>query len=223
MTISKSKIKNTVACFWSAEEQTFLAESSLIPGVVLGVGETFEQAVANFSETLDDVYNEFSNDNVAGYKSGRPSKGYVAFNANIRPSSKLKLGELSEQLDISQGEVVDFLLFFYECKSLEIDVPHSKNEMIELLQTLRTEQQNGLKLVCERLAHFETSNRETVISLVGLKDIEKAVLTVANVPVRKPVANNVVALKSPAGDLAELDIRASLKDLNTITQNRVYK
>ncbi len=117
--ISKRKIQNTVVSYWSTEDECFVAESSLIPHVVTGIGDTEIHAKNNFNTALDDVYDEISSDNLSGYKAGRPAKGYVAFNANISPTSKERLAQMSGLLEISQGETVDYLVFYRDCKQLE--------------------------------------------------------------------------------------------------------
>ena len=117
--ISKDTVRKTVVCYWSAENETFVAESAMIPHVVIGVGETHALAMSNFEEVLDDVYEELTADNVAGYKKGRPAKGYTALNVNVRPTTKIEIAKLSTDLNISQGEVLDYLVFYHGCKMQE--------------------------------------------------------------------------------------------------------
>lgn len=140
--ISKAKLKNTAVIYWSADDEVFAAESSLMPGVIVGVGENRQEARDKFERALDDVYDEVSSDNVAGYKVGRPTKGYVAFNANIRPSSKAMIAKLSDDMEISQGEVLDYLVFYLECKEQETGKALTENEIksgiTEILQEMRS-------------------------------------------------------------------------------------
>jgi len=144
--ISKDKIKKTLVCYWSAEDEAYVAESAMLPAVVIGVGDTKDEAVRTFETTLEGMYDELTNDNVAGYTMGRPSKGYVPFNANIRPSSKTKLAELAEEFDIAQGEVVDFLVFYRDCKLQEQDHVPDKNEILAGLDKINTK----LEQFCEQ-------------------------------------------------------------------------
>jgi len=138
--ISKEKIKKTVVCYWSAADETFVAESAMMPHVVLGVGDTSAEALRNFDTMLDTLYGDITSDNVAGYKLGRPAKGYVPFNVNIRPSSKSKILELAKELDISQGETFDYLVFFYECKLQEYSHVPDKDELVKALEQFREQQ-----------------------------------------------------------------------------------
>lgn len=134
--ISKETIRNTMVCYLSADDQSFVAQSAMIPNVVIGVGETKAEAKESFETALNDVYEEIVGDNVAGYKAGRPSKGYVAFNTNIRPSSRAAVIALSKSMDISQGEVVDYLVFYYECKKQEPELRHHNVDLAQVLQAV---------------------------------------------------------------------------------------
>jgi hypothetical protein len=102
--------------YWSTDADSYVAESAMMPNVAIGLGATPDEAKQSFDAALNDVFDELTADNVAGYKMGRPAKGYVPLNTNIRPASKQMLAELARQMDISQGEVVDYLLFFHKCK-----------------------------------------------------------------------------------------------------------
>ncbi len=143
--ISKEKIKKNAICYWSAENESFVAESALIPNIVIGIGDTTDEAFSTFYQALDDMFDEVVADNVAGYSKGRPSKGYVPFNANVRPTSKAKLSELSEQLDVSQGETVDFLVFFHDRKLQETVPVLQKDQVVEALAKLAQQQAELVK------------------------------------------------------------------------------
>jgi hypothetical protein len=112
----------------------------MMPHVVIGVGDTSAEALRNFDTMLDTVYGDITSDNVAGYKLGRPAKGYVPFNVNIRPSSKSRILELAKELDISQGETFDYLVFFYECKLQEHTHVPDKDELVKALEQFKEQQ-----------------------------------------------------------------------------------
>lgn len=149
--ISKEQIQATVVSYWSAENGCFVAESSLIPHVVLGVGQTPEEALQNFGESLEDSYEDIMNDNVAGYKTGRPAKGYVSFNVNLRPSSRVKVTELANKLRISYGEAVDHLVFFYECKIQEVEHVPQKDELVKAMNQFAENMQQGFSQMMNQM------------------------------------------------------------------------
>lgn len=142
--ISKDKIKKTTVCYWVAEDKTFVAESSLLPHAITGAGPTKEKALESFDSMLNANYDEISGDNLAGYKMGRPAKGYVAFNTNVRPASKARIAELASEMDISQGEVLDYLLFFFDCK-LQEQVSPNQNQLAAAIEALRAQQAELVK------------------------------------------------------------------------------
>jgi predicted RNase H-like HicB family nuclease len=148
--IRKEKIKKTVVCYWSAMDETFVAESAMMPHVVIGVGETPDEALRNFDTTLDTVYDDITSDNVAGYKLGRPAKGYVPLNVNIRSSSRSRILELAKELEISQGEAFDYLVFFFECKIQEHAHVPDKDELVRALEQFKEQQ---IQLV-EKIDHI---------------------------------------------------------------------
>jgi len=88
-----------------------------MPNVFLGVGEDEIESQQHFDSILDEFYEEVANDNVAGYKNGRPATGYVEFNTDIRSASNGGITALSDKLGISIGDAVDYLLLFYEKRS----------------------------------------------------------------------------------------------------------
>jgi len=111
--ISKESIRRTLVSYWSREDDCYVAESPLFPRTA-GIGETQAKAVAHFNEMLDDIYDDLGAGNVAGYsKVGRPAKGGVDFHVQIRPGTKSGIASLAKNLDISQGEVIDFIFYFH--------------------------------------------------------------------------------------------------------------
>ena len=117
--IQKDSIRKTAVSFWSDEDNSFVVESSLFDNII-GVGETRGEAFKVFEEMLDDAYVEFQNDKVVGYKRGRPSKGRVNLHCQVQDLAREEIIKLAKKLGgISQGEAVEFLLLYYQCKSRE--------------------------------------------------------------------------------------------------------
>ena len=112
--MNKKAIANTAILYWCNEDECYLKESPLFDSV-LGVGDTPQEAEKTFSDLLDDAYESYLEGRVPGYsKPGRPAKGGLPLNSDVRPETKNRLRELAKQFDCSTGEVVDYLLFSRE-------------------------------------------------------------------------------------------------------------
>ncbi len=123
--IRKEAIRKTAVTYWSKDDDCFVVESPLFDRVA-GVGDTKDEAFKVFVELLDDAYEELEKDNVLGYKRGRPAKGGVNLHCQVRPSTKDTITELAAKFDdISQGEMIDFLLFYFQRKTEEVEVVQS--------------------------------------------------------------------------------------------------
>lgn len=110
--LKKDSIRKTAITYWSDEDTAFVMESPLFDRIA-GTGDSPAEAKAMFEEMLDDTYDDLARDRVAGYKRGRPAKGCVDFHCQIRPDTKEAIPRLAKKLGISQGEVVDVLVFSY--------------------------------------------------------------------------------------------------------------
>jgi predicted RNase H-like HicB family nuclease len=116
--MNKNAIANTAITYWCKDDKCYLRESPLFDSV-LGVGDTPEEAEQTFSDLLDDAYEAYLEGRVPGYASpGRPTKGGIALNSDVKPATKKKIKELAEKFDCSTGEVVDYLLFSFEHSSV---------------------------------------------------------------------------------------------------------
>jgi len=135
--LSKDTILKTAVCYWSEEDECFVVESPLFPRTA-GTGDNAQTAWKQFHELLSLAYEHLKDNNVAGYnKVGRPSKGGIELHIAVRPTTKELIGKISHELDISQGEVIDFLLFFFEVrKNGNIDKSAEPSSNIELQKQL---------------------------------------------------------------------------------------
>lgn len=116
--IRKQTIEKTAVCYWSDEDDLYVAESPLFPRTA-GIGDTAQSARRHFEKMLNEIYGDLACSRVRGYnKRGRPAKGGVAFNTKLQPESKLYIDELADSLGISQGEVIDYLTAFHKSKTL---------------------------------------------------------------------------------------------------------
>lgn len=135
--LSKDTIEKTAVCYWSKEDECFVAESPLFPRTA-GTGDSAKKAWNQFRELLSLAYEHLKKNNVAGYnKAGRPAKGGVELHVAVRPPTKELISKISHELDISQGEVIDFLLFFYEVRKNEATIkPADSPSNIDLQKQL---------------------------------------------------------------------------------------
>ena len=196
--ISKQKLRNTLVHYWSAENESFIAESSLMPAVIIGTGDSEDEAIRSFESALENSYKEITADNVAGYKMGRPAKGYVQFNTNIRPGSKETISTLAEQLDISQGEVVDYLIFYRNCKLQEcVRVPTTYELTVALTELKASIDQKFDQFQVKsdeysqiQKSHYESSQASLETITSTLKHMQKApainIVVTSNQPVIPP-------------------------------------
>lgn len=112
--MNKKAIRNTAICYWSDEDECFVVESPLFE-TIAGVGLTKNDSMQVFENLLDDAYEDYLEGRVPGYdKPGRPAKGQVALNADVKPETKQLIKSLAKSFDCSQGEVLDYLAFAYE-------------------------------------------------------------------------------------------------------------
>jgi predicted RNase H-like HicB family nuclease len=114
--LSKDTILRTAVCYWSEEDECFVVESPLFPRTA-GTGASVQKAWKEYRALLALAYEHLKKNNVAGYnKAGRPAKGGIELHVSVRPATKESIGKLSQDLEISQGELIDFLLFFWEVR-----------------------------------------------------------------------------------------------------------
>lgn len=115
--LKREAIKKTVVTYWSNEDECFIAESSLFPRIT-AMGNTVVEALKEFAESLEDVYEYIEIGKVSGYdKRGRPAKGRVDMHIQVRPQTKKLIDTFRCGLDISQGEVIDYFASFADAAS----------------------------------------------------------------------------------------------------------
>src|SRR6516164_2602533 len=107
--MNKRAIRNTSVCYWSGEDEAFVVESPLFE-TIAGVGGTEEDSWKVFDNLLDDAYEAYLEGRVPGYeRAGRPAKGGVALNVDVKSETKELIKRLAADFHCSQGEIIDFL------------------------------------------------------------------------------------------------------------------
>ena len=114
--MNKGAIRKTAICYWSEEDKAYIVESPLFE-TIAGVGATEKESRKIFDNLLDDAYEAYLEGRVPGYeKAGRPAKGRIALNADVKPEAKQFIKNLADDFQCSQGEVIDFLVCAYQRK-----------------------------------------------------------------------------------------------------------
>jgi predicted RNase H-like HicB family nuclease len=109
--IKKSTIRKAATCWWSAEDEVYLVESPLFERVG-AQGDTEAEAMSQFESNLEFAYEQLLHNNVGGYdKGGRPAKNGVHVHVQLKPETKQTLSEMTKELGITQGELIDWAVF----------------------------------------------------------------------------------------------------------------
>jgi len=123
--IKKSSIRKAATCWWSAEDEVYLVESPLFDRVG-AQGDTEAEAISQFETNLEFAYEQLLHNNVGGYdKSGRPAKNGVHIHVQVKPETKETLSEMTKELGITQGELIDWALFALTHQQKKLSVKNS--------------------------------------------------------------------------------------------------
>lgn len=111
--MKRESILRTGVCYWSDEDDSFVVQSSLFSRTA-GVGESPEAAWSHFRIMVDEALDDIRTDGL--YESpGRPTKDIVSLNVQCKPETRDAIKRLQRELETSsQGEVLDYLVFFRE-------------------------------------------------------------------------------------------------------------
>jgi len=111
--MNRTVIEKTAVISWSQEDEEYVVRSLHCP-MVIGVGETQEEAFRLFHELLDDHFEELKKGRIKQSTSGRPAKNKARFDAQLDPDIKKALTNLAKDLGVSQGEAVEYLFSHYQ-------------------------------------------------------------------------------------------------------------
>lgn len=196
--IKKDAIRKTAVSFWSEEDNSFVVESSRFTNIA-GAGETRAEAYKVFEEMLDDTYEELEKDNVLGYKRGRPAKGGVDLHCQLQPDARDEITKLGKALGgLSQGETVEYLLHYFQCKSREKYSNHPPNheqdvesrlENVEWIMTRAIE--NGLVKETENAYRPKSKSSSNSAKLEIPQNVSAAEFLAALVNVQKRKSGDV--------------------------------
>lgn len=120
--MNREAIKRTAICRYDSVEKEYIVESPLLD-ICHGIAESKKEAWNIFGDLIDSMYIEYlEGKGVGKYGRGRPPKGRTELHTQVNARTKKGLAALAKKLGVSQGEVMDFLLFFYDCHHVE-DTP----------------------------------------------------------------------------------------------------
>ncbi len=133
--MNKKAISKTAITYWSNEDECFIVQSPLMKAI-MGVGETVKEAQTEFRGILSDAYEAYLEGKLAADRVGRPAKNRIAFNSDVQPETKISIKNMASDFQCSQGEVVDYLLFFHQhfktATSLEKGEPKESSALLNL-------------------------------------------------------------------------------------------
>lgn len=107
-------ILNTAITSWREEDDCYWTESPLCD-FIGAHGATPEESKALFQTFLEEHVAAYKDNRHAVLKKpGRPAKGKVSMHAELNPEIKAELSIVAKQLNISQGEAVEYLFTFWK-------------------------------------------------------------------------------------------------------------
>jgi predicted RNase H-like HicB family nuclease len=111
--MNKQAIQKTAISRWSEDDECYLIQSPLMDSII-GVGDTVEEAQREFSNILSDAYEAYLEGKMSvADKAGRPAKNRIALNTDVKQATRDAVRHLASEFTCSQGEVIDFLVFFH--------------------------------------------------------------------------------------------------------------
>lgn len=129
--MNKQAIQKTAITRWDQQDECFIVSSPLMDSII-GVGDSVEEAQFEFTNILSDAYEAYLEGRMPTKdKAGRPTKNRTALNTDVKPETRAKVKAISKNFGISQGEVLDYVVAFYEAKNAEVSAadaaPKSKS------------------------------------------------------------------------------------------------
>jgi hypothetical protein len=104
--LNSTLIKKTAVCYWSKNDDSYIARSPLFD-MTIGMGDTPEEALAKFSASVDVLDEDFKQDKLVGYGSHASPK--QALNVEVRRGTVTVLNLIAERFGCTMDEAVDYL------------------------------------------------------------------------------------------------------------------
>lgn len=106
----------TAVTRWDAEDQCFVTRSILADDIV-GAGLTPTEALENFKASVEIHKAAYKRGKHPGYSSpGRPRRERIKTHLSLRPQTKTDLERLADALNLTQGDLIDFVVDYYKAQ-----------------------------------------------------------------------------------------------------------
>lgn len=149
--LKKEVILQTAVLYFDAADKCYVVESPLCDEVI-AAADSAEEACRIFVEFLNETYVDYLEGNLVGYdRPGRPSKGAVTLHTRVKPETKGRLEDLSAHIGVSLGELVDYLLFFYDVRTNE-DTHDKRLSPVAYLESRKVKKLPLSKLTSKRVS-----------------------------------------------------------------------
>ena len=176
--MNKETIVKTAICYWSNDDDCFVVESPL-EETVLGAGDTAAEAWQSFKNILSDTYEAYLEGRMPNKRPGRPSKGGVPLNSDVKPETRDYIKALATRFGCSQGEVVDYITFFHEKTARAAKSNHTPVDKREILDSMG----KAIKKLNESMSKLSHEHESLTVAESGFtKSIRKNI---------KPIKKNV--------------------------------
>ena len=113
MILNTKSIESTLLCYWSEEDQCYVARSPLFLRT-LGCGESRSEAINNFNESFAVMLEDYSRGQLSGYDGEERASESVQLQTKVKHHTADHIKEQCEKLGLSEGEYLDYLVGFAE-------------------------------------------------------------------------------------------------------------
>lgn len=114
--MNKDTILATAVTRWDAEDQCFLTRSILSEDII-GAGLTPTESSENFKASVEIHEAAYKRGQHPGYSTpGRPKRERVKTHLSLRPETKTDLARLADALNLTQGDLIDFVVDYYKAQ-----------------------------------------------------------------------------------------------------------
>jgi len=122
--MNRDALKWTAITVFDPQEKVYIAKST-IADLVIGVGDTPEEAREIFEDLIDEAYIAYLEGKRVGpyqkrqtARRGRPPKNTVDIHTQVHPDTKKEIRSFSQQAGCSIGEVIDYMVAYWKSQKI---------------------------------------------------------------------------------------------------------
>jgi predicted RNase H-like HicB family nuclease/antitoxin component of RelBE/YafQ-DinJ toxin-antitoxin module len=137
--MNKKLIESTRTIHFSDVDDGYVITSPLFQHIV-GFGETKEEALQVFANHAQKKYADYLEERIDGPKrsgKGRPAKGLISLDANVRQETRQWANAVASKLGISLGEVIDMAMFCLVFQSKVVEPVLDSKELNKIEKQLK--------------------------------------------------------------------------------------